>query len=371
MVRPSALVEAINTPPWMRRRPVVVDANALIEDVLRRTRSDFSAMTFLGKELASLVAPTYIDAEVLEHLPDVAEQTGCSADLAVSVYEQVHRPLVRFVEMPMLSHDPRVHAVAQVDRDDAQLAHLATLLAPAIVLTKDHHLTSAGIGDPDWLTTLLLLGELAELDTMLWGGSRAAWLSLYLPGLAVGAVGRQIARSEVILGIAIGIVISALIYGRPRLRTAAVGAWARIGPSIETLTALTADAMLKRAQAEQALSVRLVAPTTPVAVVARTARLLAEHREPIASEQIHGRLLRSGHDISLAAARTMLRDHPAFVSVRGRGYQLGRSLGGANKVQTSATPQHDIMVTRVRPILAQQSQMPGVATPHNTPEMGS
>ncbi len=315
-------------------------------------------MTFLGRELASLVAPTRVDAEVLEHLPNVAEQTGCSADLAVSVYEQVHRPLVRFVEMPVPFYDARVHAVAQADRDDTQLAHLATLLAPAIVLTKDRHLTSAGIGDPDWLTTLHLLGELAELDAMLWGGSRAAWLSLYLPGLAVGAVGRQIARSEVMLGIAIGIVVGALIYYRPQLRTAAVGAWARIGPLTEALMAWTADAMLKRAQAEQALSVRLVAPTTPVAVVARTARFLAEHREPIASEQIHDRLLQRGHDISLAATRTMLRDHPAFVPIRGRGYQLGSRLGGANKVQTSTTPLHDIVLASIPPILAQQSQYP-------------
>jgi predicted nucleic acid-binding protein len=370
MVRPSTLAEVLNRPPWMRRHPVVVDANALIEDVLRRTRSDFSAMTFLGRELASLVAPTYIDAEVLEHLPDVAEQTGCSVALAVSVYEQVHRPLVRFVEMPMLSGDARVHTVARADRDDAQLAHLATLLAPAIVLTKDRHLTNAGIGDPDWLTTLHLLGELAELDAMLWGGSRAAWLSLYLPGLVVGAVGRQIARSEVMLGITVGILVGALMYYRPQIRAAAAEAWTRIEPFVETLMASTADAMLKREQAERALSVRLIAPTTPVAVVGRTARLLAGHREPVASEQIHDRLLRRGHEISLAATRTMLRNHPAFVSVRGRGYQLGRSLGGANKAQTSATPLQDIVLARIHPILAQQSQMSGATTPHNTPEMG-
>lgn len=310
----------------MRRHPVVVDTNALIEDVLRRARSDFSAMTFLGRQLATLVAPTYVDAEVLEHLPEVAEQTGCATDLALSIYERVHRPLIRFVEMPALANDARVLAVARADSDDAQLAHLATLLGPAVVLTKDRHLTGAGIGDPDWLTTLHLLGELAELDGLLWGGSRAAWLSLYLPGIAVGAVGRQLARSNLLVGLVIGITVGALVYFRNQVRPAAEGAWTRVEPLIETLMAWTADALLKRAQAEQALSVRLVAPTAPVAVAARAARLLAERWEPLASEQIHDQLLRGGYDISLAASRTMLRDHPAFVPVRGRGFQLGSSL---------------------------------------------
>ena len=38
------------------------------------------------------------------------------------------------------------------------------LLAPSVVLTRDGHLTDAGMGQPDWLTTVLVLMRLAELD---------------------------------------------------------------------------------------------------------------------------------------------------------------------------------------------------------------
>jgi hypothetical protein len=96
-----SLAHVLERPPWARRHPVVCDANALIEDVLRRARADFTAMTFLAEhELAALVAPAYVEAEVYEHLPAVAARTGCPVNLAERVWETVHRQLLRFVELP-------------------------------------------------------------------------------------------------------------------------------------------------------------------------------------------------------------------------------------------------------------------------------
>jgi hypothetical protein len=325
-------VHVLNLPPSMRRHPVPVDANALIEDVLRRTRTEFTALTFLATQrLAALVAPTHIDAKVCERLPEVAEQTGVSVNLAMEVWEGIHRPLIRFVDLPTLWHDDRVAAVAGQDREDAPLAHLATLLAPTVVITRDRHLITAGLGQSDWLTTLLLLGELAQLDAMLWGGSRAVWLSLYLPGLGIGAIGRQPMGSELAGGIAIGVIVGAALFFPSELRAGATGAWKRAAPLLERLLEETTRAFDRRARAERALELRLVTATVPAAPEESTARLLIEHWDPIASEQIHERLLRSGHDISLGATRTMLRDHPAFVAIPGRGYQIGRSLSANAK----------------------------------------
>jgi predicted nucleic acid-binding protein len=314
--------------PSSRRHPVVVDANAVIEDVLRRTRSSFTAMTFVAmREWAVLAAPTHVDAEVREHLPQVATETGCSVELAVHVWETVHRSLIRFVDVPGASRDERVLAVARRDSDDAPLAHLAMLLAPSVVLTRDRHLTHEGIGQADWLTTIHLLGQLAELDALIWGGGRLAWLSVYLPALAVGGLGHQLMRSELALGLVIGVAVGAGLYLRPQMRAAATNAWTRVGPAVGRVAEATTRGLERRAQTAAALDSRLVTadgPSTPEAV---TARLLIEHSQPLFGEQIHDQLQNRGHEISLAATRAMLRKHPSFVVVPGRGFQLGRAFG--------------------------------------------
>jgi hypothetical protein len=314
--------------PSTRRHAVIVDACVLIPDVLRRTRADFSAITFVGEQkLAALVTSTRVDREVRQHLPEVASRAGCSVELAMHVYETVHRPLFRFVDLPAASLDERVAAVARRDVDDAPLAQLATMLAPSAVLTRDHHLTCEGMGDADWLTTILILKRLAELDAMIWGGSRFVGLSVYLPALAVGGVGRQLMKSEFALGAAIGIAVGAAVYLRPQLRAACANAWTRVSPVLERAMEETTRGLERRAEAEAALRSRLVTadprPTPETAV----ARLLVEHWDPVTSEEVHGQLERGGFEISLTATRALLREHPSFVGVRGKGYQFGRSLG--------------------------------------------
>ena len=47
----------------------------------------------------------------------------------------------------------------------------------------------------------------------------------------------------------------------------------------------------------------------------------------MSSVGIHAELVRRGHEGWLAATRALLREHPSFVPVPGRGFQLGRSFG--------------------------------------------
>lgn len=78
----------LEVPPWRRRHPVVVDANVLIADALKRARDDFSALTYLSEQrLIAVVAPTHIGSKVREHLPRVASDTGCSVELALETWE--------------------------------------------------------------------------------------------------------------------------------------------------------------------------------------------------------------------------------------------------------------------------------------------
>jgi hypothetical protein len=313
----------------VRRHPLPVDANTLMEDVLRRTRTDFTALTFVGEhKLAALLAPTHIDAKVREHLPGVAARTGCSVELAMHVYDVVHGRLVRFVDLPHeLPNDQRVAAVAQRDAEDVPLAHLAMLVAPCVVLTGDGDLTDSGIGQPDWLNTVLMLKRLAELDAAVWGGGRFAGFGLYLPAVAIGGIGRQLLQSEFALGAAIGIAAGAAMYMRPQVRAAAAGAWGRVGPVLECAMEATARGFELRAEADAALRLRLVTVDAPPTAEQATARLLAEHWDPMPSADIHAELERRGHEMSLTATRALLREHPSFVSVPGQGFQLGCCLG--------------------------------------------
>jgi hypothetical protein len=306
--------DVLGRPPWSRRHPVAVDACVLIPDVLRRSRTDFSALTFVGEhKLAALVAPTHIDGKVREHLPQVAARTGCSVELAMHVWDTVHRPLIRFVDLAHeFPRDPRVAAVAQRDGEDGPLAHLAVLLAPSAVLTRDGDLTDAGIGQSDWLTTILVLKRLAELDAAVWGGSRFAWLCLYLPTLALASVGRRLVQSELALGATIGIAAGVVLFMGPQLRAAAESAWARVGPALERAMEAPVRGFELRAGADAALSSRLVALDSSATAEQAIARLLAEHWDPMPSVEIHAELVRRGHEMSLTATRAMLRERSAL-----------------------------------------------------------
>jgi len=319
--------EVLAVNPSRRRQPVVVDANALIEDVLWRARTGYSALTILAEQkLVSVVAPPHVVAEVREHLPEIAARKGCA--VAIEVFEAVHLPIVRCVDLPgELPSDARVRGVAMRDADDAPLEHLATLLAPAVVLTRDRHLTREGFGQGDWLTTMLLVRRLVELDQMLYGGSRFVWLSMYLPGLGLTALIRRLAQSEIASGLALGLLVGGLLWFRRQLRTAAASAWERVEPALEQLSEAMLLALEDRARTTEALEALLVcAASTPTAESA-AARFLVERGDPVTSERIHAALVSRDYDISLAVTRQMLRAHPAFVGVRGRGYQLGRIVG--------------------------------------------
>lgn len=215
---PTIPSEVLAVAPTRRRRPVVVDANSLIEDALWRARTGFSALTLLAEQhLVSVVAPVHVAREVREHLPRVAARNGCRN--AIEVFETVHLPLIQVVELPSeLPADARVAGVAVRDADDAPLAHLAALLAPAVVLTRDRHLTREGFGEEDWLTTILLLRRLVELDKMFYGVSRFVSLGMYLSGLGLTSLLRRLAQSRAALGLAIGLVLGGALWFRTQLR---------------------------------------------------------------------------------------------------------------------------------------------------------
>jgi predicted nucleic acid-binding protein len=322
-------MRVLERPPSMRRHPVVVDANVLIEDVLRYARTGASTLTFLGEqEVAVLLAPTHIGAKVRQHLPRVAAQTDCPLDKALEAWEGVHARLLRLVDLPPSITDERAMVVASKDPEDGPLAQLAALVAPAVVLTRDKHLTRAGIGQADWLSTVLVLSELARIEESLWNGSRAFYLSLFLPARAIFAICQQVARSEVATGLVLGLAVGAALFLRQELKDKAINGWRRVEPGLANLAELAAEKFEEHARASSSLDSRLVLPVGPPTPDIVLARLLAERGRMMTSEALHGELCRAGFTVSVAQTRQMLASRPQFVGVPGRGYQLGRALPG-------------------------------------------
>jgi hypothetical protein len=206
-----------------------------------------------------------------------------------------------------------------------------------VVLTRDRHLTREGFGDGDWLTTMLLLRRLAELDTMFYGGSRFIWLfCIRLPGLGLTRLIRRLAQSRIALGFVLGLIVGSVLWLREQLRSVDANAWARAVPVLEQTTEGMVSALEGRARTDEALQARLVLPALAPGAESAAARLLAERGERMPSEQIHAELVERGHDISLSATRRMLGAHPSFVGTPGRGFELGWVLRGpdANATQT-------------------------------------
>jgi predicted nucleic acid-binding protein len=304
---------------------VVADANALIQDALWYARSSSSVLTSLADSgPIALLAPEHVEHEVQRHLPRAARDVGLDAAAAVAVWEQVHRPLLRFVRMPREETvDARVEVVARRDPDDVPVAQLAVLVAPCLVLTRDRDLLDAGIGEQQWVDALHLANRLAELELMLWGGVQSLHISTVLVGLGIRKVASLLARSDVALGLAAGAAAFAVVEFRDAMRERGAEVFARFGPGALRVLEGLADLIAQRAEAETVLRTRLVPPAGAPSAKNALARLLCERAEPRPAAQLHAELQLAGFSPPRTSVDVMLQSDPAFVSVRGRGWQLG------------------------------------------------
>jgi len=198
------------------------------------------------------------------------------------------------------------------------VAQLAVLLAPALLLTKDHHLLDAGLGVAKWADALGLVQQMVAVDSAFESGSQLTVLAIGLTGIGVREAGRFVARSPVLIGLGAALLFMLLTEWRDAARSRLVAGRSKIeevgGQALER----SADAFHRRNEAEQRLQALVVGPagTSPTATVAR---LLAVRSDPMPTATIADRL--GG---SKSAIRRHLT-HPAFVTSN-RGVSLGRSL---------------------------------------------
>lgn len=146
--------EVFSDHPHRRSPAVIADANALISDAMRRTRTSFTAMTDLSqRKVIRLIAPEHIDEKVYARLPRACASDNVDLTEAIRAYETVYRPHLTLVRAgSTMLHDTRVREVARADEEDVPAGQLGVLLAPALILTQTRTSSAPGSAPEHGLT---------------------------------------------------------------------------------------------------------------------------------------------------------------------------------------------------------------------------
>jgi hypothetical protein len=303
--------------------PVVADANVLIRDVCANLRRP-NVTALLGQAelgLIRVLVSARVASEVPSRMPRVAKE---DTTLALELWRQRYLPLIRVVELD--EAEPESAAIAEMlarvaddDPDDVPTAHLALLCAPCLVVTADRDLLDHGFGAPQWLDGVRASGDISAID-------RSLWLTMQLSGVVVEqaarltlAAGRLLGRSPLALGAALAAAFVAATDGRPLVAAASAATKARGARAIASASDLALALSARRAAGMVALADHVLPPLADPPLAARLASRLgrAPHPVPVAT------VASAEPTIAQSALRQALRRHPAFVSVHGRGWQLG------------------------------------------------
>ena len=309
---------------------VIADANALIADAMRRTRGLFNILPFLAERgLIRLLTSEHIDEKVYAKLPEACGNAHVDLAAAVRAYEAVHRPLLRLVDVgELMLDDERVGRVQLADLEDVPVAQLGVLLAPSLVLTRDPHLLDAGIGERDWADALVVMKELIELEEMMWGSAQAMVLTGRLAAPGVTEFVRFLGRSEVALGITIGLAIAIGWELRRDFRTAPARLKERVAPAAERVMLGLSYVFEQRNSIGQRVDGMLVAPCELETLEAALARILVQASAPLPAAEVHARLPYDWRQtVEVGDVMSALRSQSPFRLARGRGWELGYQPG--------------------------------------------
>jgi len=280
----------------MLQRPVVIDANVLIEDALRRTSGRHCSLQFAAETgSARLFAPPQLLPEVMKNLQQVCGIKH-DPDRVMATIRERYLPYLRIVDVTGISiDDPRVDALRQRHAKDVAYAVLALLLSPSVLLTNDRDILDQGLGDyhdrssggTGWTYGAVSLQDTAILPAGVFG------LTLTMAGTAaaIGA-GLDVARS--------GRVPPALVVAACALAVGGVAVLSRTsrGPSIaeqlggglaaagRTFGRALATGAEWWGEATQMLNAGAVTTTAVLGPSAEIARLLTRSRAGLSADEI-------------------------------------------------------------------------------------
>jgi hypothetical protein len=131
----------------MLQRPVVIDANVLIEDAMRLSAGRHCALQLAAQiGTARFFAPPQILSEVVRNLP---EACGSKHDpkVVLAIIRDRYLPYLSIVNVADISMaDPRVASLRTRHAPDVAYAVLALVLAPSVLFTNDRDILDQGLG---------------------------------------------------------------------------------------------------------------------------------------------------------------------------------------------------------------------------------
>jgi hypothetical protein len=131
----------------MLQRPVVIDANVLIEDAMRFASGRHCALQLAAQiGTARLFAPPQIMSEVVRNLPDAC---GSKHDpqVVLATIRDRYLPYLRIVDVAdTWVADPRITALRARHTPDVAYAVLALTLAPSVLFTNDRDILDQDLG---------------------------------------------------------------------------------------------------------------------------------------------------------------------------------------------------------------------------------
>lgn len=280
----------------MLQRPVVIDANVLIEDALRRTSGRHCSLQFAAETgTARLLAPPQLLPEVMKNLPEACGVKH-DPDTVLATIRERYLPYLRIVDVAGLSiDDPRVDALRQRHAEDVAYAVLALLLSPSVLLTNDRDILDQGLGDyhdrssgrTGWTYGAVSLQDTAILPAGVFG------LTLTMSGaMATIGAGLDVARSVrvpaalLVAAGALGVGGVAVLSRTSRGPSVAQQLGGGLAAAARTLgQALVAGAEWW-GEATQMLNAGAVTTTAILGPSAQIARLLTRSRAGLSAEEI-------------------------------------------------------------------------------------
>jgi hypothetical protein len=176
----------------------------------------------------------------------------------------------------------------------------------------------------DWADALVLVKELAELDEMMWAGTRGLTLTSILSAQGVSGLVRLLRRSELALGVVIGLALGLGYHFRAQLKAAPK----RLkqftsGPEFQNAMLHVADLFEKRDTTERRVQGTLVPPNPEESLEAMVARVLLQQDHPLAARDVHTRLPAAWSERGVEEVMRVLRENEPFELMRGRGWVRG------------------------------------------------
>ena len=302
-------------------RPVVVDTNVFLQDIVYRLSKGRGALLEAARfGSIRLFASSHVLEEVEKNLEGYC-QRGAQYLRALSLWRDAYLPWIRWVIVPDDIADERIRAVLAVHPADAPTAALACLIAPCWAFSEDKHLRKRGLGRQDWRSLSLQGRDIARTESAMIG---AYWLGASLVIAVVSSI-RGIARSR--LGPLAPVVLTAtgLYLTRRGLisRESTSRLLDRMRLSVRALAAGVSTVTTIYQESRDGLALAIIEPSGPPDLRRSVAYILARAPTPLSGKAISDEMRHLGIRVPPKEVNRVLRSCPAFVEVRRYAWQVG------------------------------------------------